>query len=100
LIREFENTFKVLREWKIKIVGVYYNKIFTVEKMTPDELMKIYPQLDYLMAETLLIMSREKKLETYMESETDPKTSENIIIGAISISEKSDVGENKNRKVV
>jgi hypothetical protein len=68
--------------------------------MTPDELMKIYPQLDYLMAETLLIMSREKKLETYMESETDPKTSENIIIGAISISEKSDVDENKNRKVV
>ena len=68
--------------------------------MTPDELMKIYPQLDYLMAETLLIMSREKKLETYMESETDPKTSENIIIGAISISEKSNVGENKNKKVV
>jgi hypothetical protein len=64
--------------------------------MTPNELMKIYPQLDFLMAETLLIMSHQQKLETYIETETKPNNPDKIVVGAITVSEKPDVGENKN----
>jgi hypothetical protein len=61
--------------------------------MTPDELVQFYPQLDFLMAETFLLMSHQKKLDTYLETETDPNTSSKIVVGAITVSEKATVNE-------
>ena len=55
--------------------------------MTPIELMRVYPQLDHLMAETLLLMDKQGKLATYLKTTTNVETTEEKLIGSITVTE-------------
>ena len=58
--------------------------------MTPEELMKVYPFLDEMLASTLLKMSEQGKLEGYFTDRKDaPETAGQTIVGAIQVEEKS-----------
>jgi hypothetical protein len=50
--------------------------------MDAEQLMRIYPQLDRLMAETLLILSAQGKLEKYMGNEVTAEPNYKLV-GAI-----------------
>ena len=63
--------------------------------MTPIELMQIYPQLDHLMAETLLLFSKQGKLATHIETKTDVETSKKTLVGAITVAEKDTINSEK-----
>ena len=58
--------------------------------MTPEELMKIYPFLDEMLASTLLKMSEQGKLKKFLELENflekpKPNAEGRTIVGAIKV---------------
>ena len=60
--------------------------------MTPEELMKVYPFLDEMLASTLLKMSEQGKLETFLEA-ANPKAEGKTIVGAITVEEEKSLRE-------
>ena len=58
--------------------------------MNADQLMQVYPQLDYLMAETLLQMSAQGKLQEYVDAVPPPAHTSQRVEGAITVENKID----------
>ena len=56
--------------------------------MTPEELCKVYPHLDVMLAETLLKASESGKLQSLLDNlPEEPTSTEQILKGAITIEE-------------
>ena len=56
--------------------------------MTPEELCKLYPHLDVMLAETLLKASEAGKLQSLLDNlPEEPTSTEQILRGAITIEE-------------
>ena len=55
--------------------------------MDVDALMQVYPNLDRMMAETLLTLSKQGKLESYLKDLTDkhPPPASSVLPNAISV---------------
>ena len=78
-----------------KIIGCIYKKNHPPFKqyikkhlktnMDVEQLFRIYPQLDRLMAETLLALSKQGKLQKYLDEEKMAEQPSYLRVGAISV---------------
>ena len=55
--------------------------------MDANALIRLYPWLDHLMADTLLKLSAQGKLEAFLETATSPQEGGAVISGAVTVQE-------------
>jgi hypothetical protein len=53
--------------------------------MTPNELIVIYPNIDFLMAETILICYENGNLEYFFDQEPDSATDDDVCLKSITV---------------
>ena len=61
--------------------------------MDPNELVRIYPWLDHMLADTLIKMHEQGKLQSYMDSlpEEPPQPTSSVLTGAITVESPGEI---------